>query len=55
MEAICPNCGAHYYGWALINPIAQKCDKCGSTLKVKNEYLPAKSCSDRVMSNKVHS
>jgi len=27
--AICPSCGVHYYGGALVNPVTQKCEKCG--------------------------
>lgn len=35
MEGVCPNCGAHYCGWALRNPIPQSCGKCGSDLEIR--------------------
>ena len=40
MEGICTTCGAHYYGWALQNPLAQRCGKCGSTLSVSRDGVP---------------
>jgi len=40
MEGICTNCAAHYYGWALQNPLAQCCGKCGGTLMVSQDGLP---------------
>jgi hypothetical protein len=54
MEAICPNCGAHYYGWALVNPDFQKCAKCGNPLQIINEYLPPRNCSDQIINAKIH-
>jgi transcription initiation factor IIE alpha subunit len=33
LKGVCPKCGARYYGWALINSIEQKCDRCGSDLE----------------------
>jgi DNA-directed RNA polymerase subunit RPC12/RpoP len=40
MEGICTTCGAHYYGWALQNPLAQRCGKCGGTLAVSRDGVP---------------
>ena len=40
MEGICTNCGAHYYGWALQNPLSQRCGKCGGTLVVSRDGVP---------------
>jgi predicted nucleic-acid-binding Zn-ribbon protein len=40
MKAICPKCGARYYGWALENPLRRKCRKCGSTLEILDNDLP---------------
>lgn len=34
MEAICPKCGEHYYGWTLNNPLEGKCELCGTDLDV---------------------
>jgi hypothetical protein len=34
MEAICPKCGGHFYGWALCSPHNQWCPKCGCGLKI---------------------
>jgi uncharacterized protein (DUF983 family) len=34
MKGKCPKCGASYYGWALSNPIHQKCEECGSYLEI---------------------
>ncbi len=39
MEGICTTCGAHYYGWALRNPLAQRCGKCGGTLMVSRDGI----------------
>jgi hypothetical protein len=43
MEGICTNCGAHYYGWALQNPLSQHCGKCGSDLAVSQDGIPCAS------------
>ena len=34
IKGICPKCGASYYGWALENPLHQKCEYCGSGLEI---------------------
>jgi hypothetical protein len=36
MKGICPKCGASYCGWALENPLHQKCEYCGSRLEISN-------------------
>ena len=32
----CPECGEHYYGWALRNPDDQGCEICGCELEIYN-------------------
>ena len=39
LEGNCPLCGAHYNGWALANPLAQKCGKCGTQLEIKRDGI----------------
>ena len=34
MKGKCPKCGAIYYGWALHNPLHQKCERCGNNLEI---------------------
>jgi hypothetical protein len=34
MKGKCPKCGAIYYGWALGNPLYQKCERCGNNLEI---------------------
>jgi len=34
LEGICPKCGTHRYGWALMNPRYQTCPKCGAGLEI---------------------
>lgn len=34
LEGICPKCGIHRYGWALLNPRYQTCPKCGAGLDI---------------------
>jgi uncharacterized protein (DUF983 family) len=36
LKGVCPKCGKIYYGWALMNPIHQTCQGCGSQLEIKN-------------------
>jgi uncharacterized OB-fold protein len=36
-KGTCPKCGAIYYGWALLNPEYQYCDKCGTKLNIERE------------------
>jgi uncharacterized protein (DUF983 family) len=36
MKGKCPKCGASYYGWALSNPIHQKCGECGTCLEIQD-------------------
>jgi len=33
-EAICPECGKRYRGWALRNPLKQFCPECGAYLLI---------------------
>jgi hypothetical protein len=35
LEAICPNCGDHFYGWALCNSSHQYCLRCGCGLEIR--------------------
>ncbi len=37
LEGKCPNCGSCFYGWALKNPLHQKCNNCGTRLEVWDE------------------
>jgi hypothetical protein len=37
----CPDCHATFWGWALENPLKQKCSKCGSTLEIRENNAPA--------------
>jgi hypothetical protein len=37
LEAKCPKCGAHYYGWALISLRNQMCGYCGGSLEISDE------------------
>ena len=34
LEAKCPSCSQHYYGFALANPRYQTCVKCGVALEI---------------------
>jgi hypothetical protein len=34
LEARCPKCEAHYYGWALRFPRNQSCSTCGAALEI---------------------
>ena len=34
IEANCPKCSSHYYGWALRFPRNQYCSKCGAALDI---------------------
>jgi len=34
LEARCPKCGYHCYGWALTEPEEQTCPKCGTKLEI---------------------
>jgi len=33
----CPNCGALYFGWALLQPRNQSCPKCGVGLLITED------------------
>jgi transcription initiation factor IIE alpha subunit len=39
MKGICLKCGAIYYGWALENPLDQKCEYCGSSLEISESPI----------------
>jgi hypothetical protein len=43
LEGICPKCGARYYGWALTNPVEQKCEQCGISLEISRDGVPIKT------------
>ena len=34
MEGVCPKCGTIYAGWALMNPVLQKCGRCNCALEL---------------------
>jgi len=34
MKGVCPKCGTIYAGWALINPVLQKCGRCSCALEL---------------------
>ena len=36
-EAVCPECGGHYHGWALLEAKHQTCLKCGEKLVIQKE------------------
>jgi rRNA maturation protein Nop10 len=42
LEGKCPKCGAACWGWALADPLKQKCEKCGSTLEILENGVPRK-------------
>jgi hypothetical protein len=37
LEGKCPNCGAHYVGWALRSPFNQTCGYCNTGLEITDE------------------
>ncbi len=37
LEAICPQCGIHYCGWALQTLAEPRCNKCGVPLELVQE------------------
>jgi len=39
MKGKCPKCGASYYGWALENPLHQRCEQCGSSLEISEGQI----------------
>lgn len=42
LEAKCPKCGYHCYGWALVKLEERICPKCGSKLELIHEHKPQK-------------
>lgn len=42
LEGKCPKWGTRYFGWALRNPLTQKCDNCGTQLKVIQQGTDSK-------------
>ena len=40
LEARCPKCGYHCYGWALVKSEERICPKCGSKLELIHEHKP---------------
>ena len=34
MKGVCPKCGTIYAGWALMNPVLQKCGRCKCALEL---------------------
>jgi hypothetical protein len=43
MEGICPQCGLHYFGWALNTEHNQMCVKCGSALEIRMNDIVIRS------------
>jgi hypothetical protein len=37
IEGKCPKCGDRYYGWALLEPRHQSCEKCGVGLLITED------------------
>ena len=37
IEGKCPKCGRQFYGWALLQPRNQSCDKCGASLLITKD------------------
>ena len=37
-EAVCPECGGHYHGWALLEAKNQTCPKCGAKLELVSKH-----------------
>ena len=37
LKGVCPKCKKVYYGWALTTPKHQRCDQCGTKLKIIGE------------------
>lgn len=36
LEGICPNCGTHYFGWAMQFPQHKTCDICSAEIEILN-------------------
>jgi hypothetical protein len=45
LEANCPKCGSHYYGWALRFPRNQYCSQCGTALNINEDESVTKGYS----------
>ena len=59
MKGVCPKCGTIYAGWALINPVLQKCGRCGCALelyrddvRISRSDLPVIPDADTIPSEK---
>jgi hypothetical protein len=50
-QAICPKCGARYYGWALQTPRHQMCEICGAALVVRINGVLIRSKFSPVMAH----
>ena len=44
LEGRCPQCGAHYSGWALESQRNQICQYCGAALEIKQGALVGGGC-----------
>jgi len=42
-EGTCPDCGQHYFGWALANQSERLCVKCGAKLRVYRDGTPVET------------
>ena len=59
MEGVCPKCGTIYAGWALMNPVLQKCGRCKCALelyrddvRISSSDLPVIPDIDKIPSEK---
>jgi hypothetical protein len=43
LKGRCPKCGAQYYGWTLLNPQNQTCERCGIVLEISEEGIQIQS------------
>jgi hypothetical protein len=48
MTGICPECGARFCGWALMNPEFQKCDRCGCELEIFRDRVRIVTSNNQV-------
>jgi len=51
IEGKCPECRQKYYGWALLQPHNQSCDKCGAQLVITEEGKRMPKYELKVLSN----
>ena len=48
MTGTCPECGARFCGWALMNPEFQKCDRCGCELEIFRDKVRIVTSNNKV-------